>query len=227
MNSVAFYSNTGESKAVAEYLANALHYPLIDVERGGESHYNNLVLVFPVHCQNVPYVVKAFLKQTKVDKLTCIATYGKMCTGNVLYEIQRKYHMNIVAGAYIPAKHSYIEEDDSFSDFDRLIPVIKKVENPSPVRLPRLYKNLFASLFPELRSRILLKIIKNSKCNGCGVCTGKCSFNAIRAGVTNRKCVRCLKCVAACPNKALSFKPRLPLRLYLRKKKVNELIIYV
>lgn len=227
MNAVAFYSNTGESKAVAEYLANALGYPLADIERGGGSRYENLVLVFPVHCQNIPYAVKAFLKEIKVDNLTAVATYGKMCMGNVLYEIQRKYRMNIVAGAYIPAKHSYIEGDDSFSDFESLIPIIEKVKNPSAVRLPRLYKNPFASLFPQLRSRLGLKIIRNSECNGCGICGRRCYFNAVKAGVTNGKCIRCLKCVAACPNKALSVKLRLPLRLYLRKKKVDKLIIYV
>ncbi len=227
MNAVAFYSNTGESKAVAEYLADGLRYHLVDIERGGESHYNNLVLVFPVHCQNIPYVVKAFLKGTKVDNLTAVATYGKMCSGNVLYEIRRKYHMNIVAGAYIPAKHSFVEGDDSFCDFESLIPIIEKTKHPSTVRLPRLYKNPFANLFPKLRSRLGLKIVKNSSCNGCGICSGQCSFNAVNAGVTNGKCIRCLKCVAACPNKALSVKLRLPLRLYLRKKKVDKLIIYV
>jgi len=81
MNAVAFYSNTGESKAVADYLADGLNYPLVDIERGGEGHYENLVLVFPVHCQNIPDIVKAFLKKTKVDNLTAVATYGKMCVG--------------------------------------------------------------------------------------------------------------------------------------------------
>ncbi len=227
MNAVAFYSNTGESKAVAEYLADGLRYPLTDIEKGGESHYNNLVLVFPVHCQNIPYVVKAFLKETKVDHLTAVATYGKMCTGNVLYEIQHKYHMNIVAGAYIPAKHSFVEGDDSFSDFECISPMIEKIKNPSTVQLPRRYKNLFANFFPKLRSKLGLKIVKNPLCNGCGICSRQCSFHAIKAGVTNGKCIRCLKCVAVCPNKALSVKLRLPLRLYLRKKKTDKLMIYV
>ncbi len=227
MNAVAFYSNTGESKAVAEYFADGLRYPLVDIERGGESHYENLVLVFPVHCQNIPYAVKAFLKETQIDNLTAVATYGKMCCGNVLYEIQRKYRMNIVAGAYVPAKHSYLEGDNSFCDFESIIPVIEKTKNPSTVQLPKLYKNPFANLFPKLRSRLGLKIVKNQLCDGCGICSRQCSFNAINAGVTNGKCIRCLKCVATCPNKALSIKKGLPLRLYLRKKKVDKLIIYV
>ena len=31
MNAVVFYSNTGESKAVAAYLADRLEYPLADI----------------------------------------------------------------------------------------------------------------------------------------------------------------------------------------------------
>ena len=32
MNAVVFYSNTGQSKAIAAYLANQLGYPLADME---------------------------------------------------------------------------------------------------------------------------------------------------------------------------------------------------
>ncbi|MDE6293488.1 MAG: 4Fe-4S binding protein [Clostridiales bacterium] len=45
-------------------------------------------------------------------------------------------------------------------------------------------------------------------------------------GKTNRKCIRCLKCVSECPNNALHFSTRLPMRMYLRKKKCDKLIIY-
>ncbi|MDE5593006.1 MAG: 4Fe-4S binding protein, partial [Clostridiales bacterium] len=53
------------------------------------------------------------------------------------------------------------------------------------------------------------------------------SNNAIAYGKTNRKCIRCLKCVAQCPQNALHFSARLPMRTYLRKKKCDKLLIYV
>ena len=89
MNAVVFYSNTCQSKAIATYFANQLGYPLVDMETKCAEHYQNLVLVFPVHCQNIPDIVKFFLKNISVDNLTVIATYGKMCCGNVLCEIQK------------------------------------------------------------------------------------------------------------------------------------------
>ena len=160
MNAVVFYSNTGQSKAIAAYLANQLGYPLADMETKCAVHYQNLVLVFPVHCQNIPDIVKNFLKNVSVDNLTAIATYGKMCCGNVLYEIQKSYQKNIVAGAYIPTKHSYIDNDDVFCDFDKLKPLIEKVKAPSYIQLLKLHKNPLADVFPKPRSRLGLTIQK-------------------------------------------------------------------
>ena len=227
MNAVVFYSNTGQSKAIAAYLANQLGYPLADMEIKCAEYYQNLVLVFPVHCQNIPDIVKSFLKNISVENLTVVATYGKMCCGNVLYEIQKNYQKNIVAGAYIPTKHSYIDNDDAFCDLDELKPIVEKVKEPSYIQLPRLYKNPLADIFPKLRSRIGLAIQKSENCNVCNLCAERCSFGAIKSGTTNRKCIRCLKCVESCPRQALKIKLGMPLKLYLRKKKTNKLIIYV
>ena len=227
MNTVVFHSNTGQSKAIAEYLANQLGYPLADIETECAEHYRNLVLVFPVHCQNIPGIVKTFLKRASVENLTVIATYGKMCCGNVLYEIQKKYQKNIVAGAYIPTKHSYVDDDGVFRDFDKLKPIVEKVKDPSYIKLPRLYKNPLSDIFPKLRSRLGLTIQKSADCNGCNLCASRCSFGAIKKGQINSNCVRCLRCVESCPQQALTIRLRLPLKLYLCKKKINKLIIYV
>jgi ferredoxin len=227
MNAVVFYSNTGQSRSVAKYLARQLCYPIVDIEKIEGACYKNLVLVFPVHCQNIPDVVKTFLQTAKIEHLTAVATYGKMCYGNVLQEIQHRYHQNIVAGAYIPTKHSYLENDDAFEDFERLTPLVEKIKRPSKIIIPKSYKNLFANLFPALRSRLGLRISKSTNCNNCDVCARHCAFKAITLGGTNGKCIRCLKCVKVCPNHALRFKLSLPLKIYLRKKKVEKLIIYV
>jgi len=227
VNAVIFYSNTGQSRAVAEFFSKELEYPLVSIENSKAERYENLVLVFPVHCQNIPHAVKAFLKKVNAEYLSVIATYGGMSCGNVLYEIQRKYLKNIAAGAYVPTKHSYIDNDDAFRDFYRLAVIVEKIKSPSLIQLPKLYKNPLADIFPRLRSRLGSRIYRASGCNGCGACTRNCSFKAIRSGRTSSTCIRCLRCVNACPNKALIFKVGLWMRLYLSKKKMNKLIIYV
>lgn len=227
MNAVVFYSNTKQSESVAEYLAKELCYPIVDIEKIADIHYKNLVLVFPVHCQNIPDTVKAFLERISVENLTVIATYGKMCPGNVLQEIQKKYCRNVVAAALVPAKHTYVDDDTKFSDFEKLNALIEKIKSPAPIQLPRLYKNPLANLFPNLRSRLGAKMVKIKSCNGCGVCEKICPRGAIRSGVTDKRCIRCARCVNACPQGALSLKLALPLRLYLKKKKMDKIIIYI
>lgn len=227
MNAVAYYSNTGQSRIIAKYLADQSSFSLIDIESECAKEYKNLVLVFPVYCQNIPDAVKSFLKNISADNLTVVATYGKMCCGNVLYEIQQCYQKNIVAAAYIPTKHSYIENDHSFCDFDRLKPIVDKIKEPSYIQLPKLYKNPFANVSPRLRSRLGLTIQKSDKCIGCDLCGEHCSLGAIKRGKTNSNCIRCLKCVEFCPHQALKIKLSLPMKLYLRKKKSNKVIIYV
>ena len=227
MNAVVFYSNTGQSKAIATYFANQLGYSLESIETSGAEHYQNLVLVFPVHCQNIPDIVKTFLKNISVNTLTVIATYGKMCCGNVLYEIQKRYQNDIVAGAYIPTKHSYISNDDIFCDFDKLKPIVEKIKEPSYIQLPKLHKNPLANIFPKQRSMLGLTIRKSVACDGCNLCAKSCSFGAIKKGKTTHKCIRCMRCVESCPSKALKIKLGLPLKIYLHKKKTNKLIIYV
>ena len=227
MGAVVFYSNTGQSKAIAEYFSEQLGYHLIDIESCAENNFDSLVLVFPVLCQNIPEIVIEFLKKIGVTYLTVIATYGKMCPGNVLYEIQQIYKHNIVAGAYIPTKHAYIENDEAFYDFDRLTPIVEKVKNPATVKLPRLFKNPLADISPSGRSRLGLKLYKTEACDGCNLCGRSCSFNAINSGATTPDCNRCLRCVCICPHNALKYKLRIPLKLYLRKKKKDKIIIYV
>lgn len=225
MNAVVYYSNTGQSLAIAKYVASRLSYPLIEI-LSAEAYYENLVLVFPVHNQGLPVFIKDFLKRCTIKNLTAIAAYGKMCCGNGLYEIQKKYHKNIVAGAYIPTKHSYIEEA-SFEEFQQLDSLIEKIKNPMPIKLPRLYKNIFANFMPRIRGRIGVRIKTNSLCDSCGVCTKNCFQHAIKDGVITSNCIRCLKCVYACPKKALSFEIKPLLRLYLKKKRQNQVILYI
>lgn len=225
MNAVIYYSNTGECKRIAEYFAKQLGFPLVDMANA-EHQYENAVLVFPVHCQNLPQAVTQFLRNLTVSNLTVIAAYGKMCHGNVLDEIQQKRRLNIVAAAYVPTKHTYLDEP-RFDDFDKLRQVVDKTLNPSAIKIHRSYKNPLASAFKGLRSRIGVKIVKNSNCDNCGLCETNCQQHAITHGKTNCKCIRCLKCVAHCPKQALTFKTTAAMTAYLKKKKQDDLVIFV
>ena len=226
MNAVIYHSNTGQSKRVAEYIADITAFELYDIFDLSEYVFDTAILVFPVHCQGVPAHVKDFLARLRARNLVVIATYGRMCCGNALNYIQRRYRHNIIAAAYVPTKHSYLRED-GFDDFERLNGIADKLNNPTPVKIPRRYKNPLSDFCKGLRSRIGVKMFKDECCNNCGQCSEVCNNNAIKNGKTNRNCIRCLKCVKECPNKAIRFELRLPMRIYLKKKKHDDLIMYV
>lgn len=225
MNAVLYYSNSGESKRIAEYLADKTGFALIDLNAADNLQYKRALLVFPVYCQNVPQTVKEFLRKIQTEYLALIATYGRASHGNVLNEIQREHRHRIIAAAYLPTKHSYVDEE-RFDEFDRLAPFIEKLDGSGEITIPRSRKNPFAAFAPEWRSRIGVKIVKNARCNACGTCNGVCQQKAIRYGKPNGKCIRCMKCVVSCPQGALTLKTSRPMRAYLNKRKHDTIIIY-
>ena len=55
---------------IAEYFASRLKFSLVNVEENCNYSFKNLVLVFPVYCQNLPIVVEKFLKKVDVENLS-------------------------------------------------------------------------------------------------------------------------------------------------------------
>lgn len=229
MNAVVYYSNTGESKRISEFVAKNTGYPCFDIFELSFSKFDTLALVFPVYCQNIPAAVWRFLNSVSAKRLVLVATYGKMSYGNVLWEIQNKTSHNVIAAAYVPTKHSYLENDSRFENFEALKPILNKIASDCNecVKIKKSFKNPFASFFKDWRSRIGVKIYKDKKCDNCGVCAEVCKSSAIKNGKTDRRCIRCLKCVNECPRAALHFKLSPLMRTYLSKNKKNELKIFV
>lgn len=227
MKAVVFYSNTGQSAKIATFLAEKLNFPEFDIFSCEETIFTDLAIVFPVLCQNVPDPIKKFLSNVTAERLSIIATYGRIDHGNVINEAKKFSRGKLVAAAYIPTKHTYLDEP-CFNDFDALLPLVEKIKLPSTeINVPKSKKNFFADIFPAERSRLGVKIIRTDACSKCGVCTINCPNHAILNGVTNKKCIRCLKCVQVCPFHALQFKLSAPLKIYLRKKTNSDVEIFV
>lgn len=226
MNAVLYYSATGQSENIARYIAQKTAFEAADILSLEHKEFDNAAIVFPVHCQSIPQPVKQCLNDIVVGNLTVIAVYGRMCHGNVLREIQKKHAHNIVAAAYVPAKHAYLP-DKGFDRFDELQPLLDKMRRPAPVEIPRAFRNPLSDVFKKLRSRMGVKLYRDASCDGCGVCEGVCPYGAINKGKPNRKCIRCLACAARCPKNALHADNRFFMRLYLKKKKTDDLEIFV
>lgn len=222
MINIYCFSATGRTQKVAEYFSKRLELDVIDIQPG--SSYENAasdtaIIVFPVYCQNIPLPVKEVLPKIKAENFVIIVTYGKKSFGNVINDAAKLICGNVVAAAYIPIGHTYLNEDVNF-DFSLLEPIFNSISNPKTIKIPKTFKNPLADFMPEARSRIGVKIENSTSCNGCNLCAEKCVMKAISKGKINKNCIRCLRCVEGCPNKALTVKYNSFLMFYL--KNINK-----
>ncbi len=226
MVKIYYFSGAGHSKRVAEFLAHRLDTEAQEIRQDVKASGDTLAVIFPVYCQNVPDPVARFLQKAEAKHFVLIATYGRMSYGNVIYEASNLVSGDVIAAAYLPCGHTYLGQADS-PDLSGLEGIFERIEAPKAVAIPPSYKSAWADIFPNLRSRIGVKIIKNSRCTECAVCESVCPMGEISKGVTNKRCIRCLKCVCACPENALDVKYNAVLRLYLKKKPKNDKVVYL
>lgn len=225
MTAVYCFSATGRSLEAARFFADRLGVPVTEIEKGSMDT-ETAVVVFPVYCQNIPEPVKAFLTRLRVKNVVLIACYGRMHHGNVLMEAEKLVSGQVIAAAYVPIGHTYLNEAAGV-DTAALVPIMSRIRDPKPAKLKREFKNPLADCFPTLRSQLGVKIERNDRCTGCDICVRSCPMSDMRRGIPGSSCIRCLRCVARCPVEALDVRYSLPLRLYLRKKKKNKTILYL
>ncbi len=218
MIKVYYFSGNGHSCTVAEACANLLKGDIAEIHDKAETalEVHTAVVVFPVYCQNIPDPVKGFLRGLRAKYTVLIATYGRISHGNVLHEAQKLVQNEVIAGAYIPMGHTFLDGDCAF-DAECLHPIVERVAHPESIRIPADRKNVLANLFPGLRSRVGVRIVKNEQCNHCGICEAHCPAQAIRDGKITAKCIRCLRCVVNCPQEALQYKNTWVLDWYLHR----------
>ena len=229
LRAVLYFSATGESKKLAKQLAARLGWECFDIFKlygdGKRLEFGQVAVVFPVYSQGAPSFLKPIFKQLTAEYAAIIATYGRMGAGNAVYEAAQLLNAKVCVAAYIPARHSYIENDD-FAAPDIPGDIISAILHPHVITIPKRRKTPFAGLLPNLRGRFTVKIKRGKNCNSCGICGGVCPAGAIKNGKISNKCVRCLKCVRSCPNSALEVRYSRILKRYLKKKPTEEIIIY-
>ena len=219
MTAVYFFSGSGHSRAVAEYIArefNTEHIEITDLTPAPAENIETAVIVFPVYCQNIPAPIITFLKYISTPKVALIATYGGISYGNVLFETARMIEPTVTASAYIKTGHTYLGEPAEF-DKSSLIEAIEKIKLGLPSDVKRSHKNPFASFFPAWRSRVGVRIKRLGTCTSCGQCAERCPMKAIKNGIPDNKCIRCLRCVNECPNHALEFSLTSIMKYYLSR----------
>lgn len=228
MTRIYYFSGSGHSFAVAKALCEILRCKIVEIDCEIKKVLKEdvAVIIFPVYCQNIPKPVKNFLKNLFAKHIVLIATYGKISYGNVLHEAQKNVHGDVIAGAYIPIGHTFLNGDCSFNT-DCLLQIAKRIKNPKKVQISKSHKDLLANIFSGFRSRVGTKIIKNEFCDNCGICEKRCPIKAIKQGRITSRCIRCLRCVANCPKGALRYENSWILNKYLQHHYNDKYILYL
>lgn len=227
MIDVVYFSASGHCKKIAEFCASYLksvprEIPCAEEQKTSE----RLLVVFPVFCQNVPLPVKEFISNSRAKYAAFVAVYGGKSFGHVLCDAQKLFKGTLVAAAYFPSGHSYLN-DDRTGDAKKLVPLLDALSSSTQeVFIPKTPKNVFADLAPSLRSRLGVRLIRSDKCNSCHACDLVCPVHAIVDGVPDKSCIRCLKCVHACPRKALTFSLSPAMKRYLTRCRKIDVIVY-
>ena len=228
MTTIYCFSGSGHSLAVSKVLSEMLACEIVEIGFNSKelSKDHIAVVVFPVYCQNIPSPVKIFLKKMCAKHIVLIATYGKISYGNVLYEAQQIVRGEIIAGAYIPMGHTFLDEDYIF-DTNFLLPIVDRINAPQKANISKTRKNPLSNIFPSLRSRIIVKLTKTDHCNNCGICEAVCPVRATQNHRIHLECIRCMRCVTNCPQKALQYQNSWILKKYLNGCHKQEYVLYL
>lgn len=229
MNAVYCFSGCGHGRAVAEYFAERLDMPLLDMENHGENNdvpYRTVVAVFPVYSDNIPVPAEDFLRNIRCEGIALIAVYGGVSHGNVLSRAAELSDGEVICGAYVPAGHTYLNQPP---DFDRraLEPIIARIMEPIRTVLPSKRQSILGRLFPETRARMLVRIVRSGECDRCGLCVSRCPVSAMAYDGIRKNCLRCLRCVNICPKGALKAKYAPFLKTYLIRNRHQKTEIFL
>lgn len=229
MINIYYFSGSGHSLKLAEHLGRMLGVPTLDISSVENEcdDSDTAVVVFPVYCQNISEPVKSFLRKLSAKYVVLIATYGRFSYGNVLWEAAGLVQGTVIAGAFVPVGHSYLNEGDVPFEENDYLPILERIKVPCKATIPKSFKNPLADIFPGLRSRVGVKVRRKEKCKNCGLCNSICPMQTMKNGVMGRECIRCLKCVTNCPINALDVTYNPFLKLYLRGKRKNEFVVYL
>lgn len=229
MNRIYYFSGSGKSKHLAEYISENLDIPAYDITK--EMSENELisetaVIVFPVYCQNLPDPVIDFLPKINAKNIAFAVTYGRKSYGNVMEDALKFINAEFIGGVCVPCGHSFLDEEDGF-DFVALSPFIERINDPKPASVEKRKKSFYADLVPAKRTQLGVKINRSDKCNNCGKCISECPMKAMTDEGPNKNCIRCLRCVKNCPEGALSFKTLWFMKIYLKNWLKNEYKFYL
>ena len=210
------FSGTGNSRYIAQRIAEALRDPVIDlnvkIKAGDHSPIQtgrDVIVITPTYAWRIPRIASDWLAQTELtgaERVWFVMNCGSEI-GNA-----SQYNRRLAAMFAVP------QAEEARKIVEKAEPtiaeVVARLKNGQAFPPPRsnLYDRFMSAAVNPVFYRFIVKAAgfrATDSCTGCGQCVRKCPTNNIRLEngkpVWGKECTHCMACICYCPAEAIEY----------------------
>lgn len=248
---IFYFSGTGNSKYVAEYLHHAFDRSMLikisdEVKSKAKYTFEIIGIVVPTYYLGVPKMVFEFLERADIqncDYLYVITTKGWSMSGGAIKQLQKLLSnkgLTIDYGQSIVMPYNDFDFGKVDSKEKQMIKLnaserlLEKIVDDITGKKKKIQKEPMSVLTYKRHAKFLKEVNAFDKyfsytdaCNGCGLCVKTCPAENIELHkekpIWLHHCESCLACYNYCPNRAITYKESNDENTYYKHPKVNIL----
>lgn len=231
---IFYFSGTGNSKWVANSIADKTGEKIIEIKDNIEKEYTaradeRIGIVFPVYWYGLPKVVLRFLQDLKLNGYSnqyvfATVTYGIKAGSvmNMLDKYLKQKNINLNGRFGVKMVDNYVVGYNIANDLKKKDIVSKaknKLEEIIPFIVGKEEKTILekgplgfvgpVTHYLYMNKDHTKKFYANSDCINCNACVRECPCGVIKEKgdklVWEGDCTFCLKCINMCPKKAIQY----------------------
>lgn len=230
---IFYFSGTGNSKWIAEFLAKKTNDEAFDLVKYKTKRIKispdtkKIGLVYPVYAFNTPVIVRKFAQRLIIPKNVFVYAIANCASesGNSLQSLKKIFPYNSAYCLAMPNNYilgcgvdtPYEAEKKVLDAKLELVRIAKEINEEKEVFEDK-YSNILQRIVAPLSESIMKLLYNGAKnfkvnreCIACQICANDCPMDVIKM-VDNKPvwdpkatCILCLKCISYCPVNAIDY----------------------